>query len=86
MTAGSSPAAPVVFEGGQGAKKGTMNLIARPVNFIKEVKAELGKVAWSTREELLASTLVVIVVTLILGIFIGVLDIFLSKLLSLLFK
>ena len=63
-----------------------MNLIAKPVNFIKEVKAELGKVAWSTRQELLASTLVVIVVTVILGVFIGVLDIFLSKLLSLLFK
>jgi len=54
--------------------------------FVLEVKAELGKVAWSTRQELLSSTLVVIVVTVILGVFIGVLDIFLSKLLSLLFK
>ena len=63
-----------------------MNIIAKPVNFLKEVKAELGKVAWSSREELLASTMVVIVVTLILGVFIGVLDICLSKLLSLLFK
>ena len=63
-----------------------MNLIAKPVNFVKEVRAELGKVAWSTREELISSTLVVIVVTVILGVFIGVLDIFLSKLLSLLFK
>ncbi len=63
-----------------------MNIIAKPVNFLKEVKVELGKVAWSSREELLASTAVVIVVTLILGVFIGVLDIFLSKLLSLLFK
>lgn len=63
-----------------------MNLIAKPVNFLKEVRAELGKVAWSTREEILASTMVVIVVTLILGAFIGVLDVILSKLLSILFK
>jgi len=63
-----------------------MSVLAKPVNFLKEVKAELGKVAWSTREELIASTLVVIVVTTILGVFIGLLDIFLSKLLSLLFK
>jgi len=63
-----------------------MNIIAKPVNFLKEVRAELGKVAWSTREEILSSTMVVIVVTLILGVFIGVLDVFLSKLLSLLFK
>ncbi|MFA5096604.1 MAG: preprotein translocase subunit SecE [Candidatus Omnitrophota bacterium] len=63
-----------------------MNLIAKPVNFLKEVRAELGKVAWSTRDEILASTMVVIVVTLILGAFIGVLDVILSKLLSILFK
>lgn len=54
--------------------------------FILEVRAELGKVAWSTRQELMASTLVVIVVTVILGVFIGFIDILLSKLLSLLFK
>jgi preprotein translocase SecE subunit len=63
-----------------------MNIIAKPVGFLKEVKAELGKVAWSTPQELLASTIVVIVVTLILGILIGALDIFLSKLLTLLFR
>ncbi len=63
-----------------------MNIIAKPVNFLREVKAELGKVAWSTRQELFASTLVVIAVTAVLGVFIGVFDIFLSKILSLLFK
>jgi preprotein translocase subunit SecE len=63
-----------------------MNIIAKPINFLREVRAELGKVAWSTREELKSSTIVVIVVTTILGIFIGVLDIFLSKLLSILIK
>lgn len=63
-----------------------MNIITKPLNFIREVKAELGKVAWSTRQELLASTIVVIVVTIILGIFIGLIDVILSKLLTLLFK
>ncbi len=63
-----------------------MNIIAKPVNFLKEVRAELGKVAWSTREELMASTIVVIVVTIIMGFFIGVLDIGLSKILTLFFR
>ena len=63
-----------------------MNIIAKPINFIKEVRAELGKVAWSTREELLSSTLVVIVTTAIVAIFIGIIDLILSKFLSLLFK
>jgi len=63
-----------------------MNIIQRPINFIKEVKVELGKVAWSTRQELISSTIVVIVITIITGIFIGLIDISLSKILSLLFK
>ena len=63
-----------------------MNIIAKPINFIKEVRAELGKVAWSTREELLSSTLVVIVTTAIVVVFIGIIDLILSKFLSLLFK
>lgn len=63
-----------------------MNIIARPISFLKEVKVELSKVAWSTRRELLASTIVVIVVTVLLGVFIGLIDAVLSKLLTLLFK
>jgi preprotein translocase subunit SecE len=63
-----------------------MKIITKPLNFLREVRAELGKVAWSTRQELLASTIVVIVVTIILGFFIGVIDVILSKLLTLLFK
>jgi preprotein translocase subunit SecE len=63
-----------------------MGLIAKPVNFLKEVKAELGKVAWSTRQELIGSTLVVIAVTFVLSVFIGLIDIGLSKFLSQVFK
>jgi preprotein translocase subunit SecE len=63
-----------------------MNLIQKPVNFLKEVKVELGKVSWSTRQELLDSTMVVIVVTVIMTVFIGLIDVFLSKILSVMFK
>lgn len=63
-----------------------MKLIQKPVNFLKEVKVELGKVAWSTRQELLGSTMVVITVTAIMAVFIGAIDIILSKFLSLVFK
>jgi preprotein translocase subunit SecE len=63
-----------------------MNVIAKPVNFLKEVRAELGKVAWSTRQELMDSTVLVIVTTAILGVFIGLIDVALSKFLTILFK
>ncbi len=58
----------------------------KPVNFLKEVRAELGKVAWSTRQELIDATIVVIVVTAIMAVFIGLIDILLSKFLSVMFK
>ncbi|MBU1870401.1 MAG: preprotein translocase subunit SecE [Candidatus Omnitrophica bacterium] len=63
-----------------------MNIFKKFKNFLIEVKQELGKVAWSTRKELLDSTMVVIAVTFMLGVFIGVVDMFLSKILSVVFK
>jgi len=63
-----------------------MGIIAKPINFIKEVRAELGKVAWSTKQELVSSTVVVIVTTAIIAVFIGIIDLLLSKFLSVLFK
>ena len=63
-----------------------MNIFRKIINFLKEVKQELSKVSWSTRQELIGSTFVVIVITSIMASFIGLIDLFLSKLLSLLFK
>ena len=63
-----------------------MGIFSKPVNFLKEVKAELVKVTWSTRHELLGSTVVVIGVTAIMTVFIGIIDLFLSKGLSVLFR
>ena len=54
--------------------------------FLIEVKTELSKVSWSTRQELMGSTVVVIVITSMMATFIGLIDMFLSKGLSLVFK
>ena len=50
--------------------------------FFKEVKIELTKVSWISKQELAGSTLVVIVVSLILAIFIGIIDKFLGMIMS----
>jgi len=63
-----------------------MKIFNKPISFLKEAKAELGKVSWSTRQELISSTMLVIVTTALLGCFIGLIDIILSKGLSILFK
>ena len=42
--------------------------------FLKEVLAELRKVTWPTKDELIGSTIVTIVVSIIVSVFIGVVD------------
>ena len=51
-------------------------------NFIREVRTEMGKVTWPTREELRGSTIVVIVAVIIMAVFIGSVDWGLSRLLQ----
>jgi len=53
--------------------------------FLKEVNAELRKVTWPTKDELIGSTIVVIVVSLILAVFIGVVDRVLASLVRAIF-
>ena len=42
--------------------------------YVKDVRVEMSKVSWPTREELRESTLVVIVMVIVISIFIGVVD------------
>jgi len=42
--------------------------------FLKEVNAELRKVTWPTKDELIGSTIVVVVVSMVVAIFIGIVD------------
>lgn len=44
------------------------------INFLKEVREELSKVAWPTREQTIRYTVLVIVVALAVGLFLGGLD------------
>ena len=53
------------------------------VQFLKEAKAELKKVNWPTRKELIDSTKVVLLASFLLAAFIGLIDYGLSKLIKL---
>ena len=55
-------------------------------NFFSESKQELGKVNWPTRQELIGSTALVIVVTLIMSGFIFVIDFVLAILMRLVIR
>jgi preprotein translocase subunit SecE len=61
-------------------------MIKRISTFLTEVRGELAKVSWSTREELMGSTAVVLVFTALMTFFIGVIDFLLSFALKIIFK
>ncbi len=52
---------------------------AKVSQFLREAKMELKKVKWPTKKELLASTAVVIVLTLLVAFFLGLVDFGLIK-------
>lgn len=58
-------------------------LIERTLRFLRESRAELKKVVWPSRKELVNYTAVVIVSVIIISSFIGIIDFGLSRVLSL---
>ncbi len=53
-------------------------MFAKVAQLIKDVQFEMGKVTWPTRDELIASTNIVLVVSLVLSVFIFAVDFVLS--------
>lgn len=50
--------------------------------FLREVKVEIKKVVYPTREELIGSTWVVIITVIVVSLFLGIVDLGLSKVVS----
>ena len=58
-------------------------MIKRIKDFLREVKIEIKKVVFPTKDELIGSTWVVIIVVLIISLFLGIVDLGLSKIIRL---
>lgn len=52
----------------------------KPISFLKEVWEELSKVAWPTREQTIRYTVLVIIIAVVTGLFLGGLDYILTAL------
>jgi len=76
----SSPAK--VAEKKSTADRAPRKYVSKAGQFLREAKMELKKVKWPTRKELLASTAVVIVLTLIVALFLGLVDFGLIKIIK----
>lgn len=57
-------------------------MVNRLVKYLVESKAELKKVTWPTKKELVKHTLIVIGLSLFVAAFLGVLDVIFAKLLT----
>ncbi|OQX56005.1 MAG: preprotein translocase subunit SecE [Candidatus Cloacimonas sp. 4484_209] len=51
------------------------------IQFIKEVKIELLKVTWPKKDELVGSTTIVLVLSILLTVFLWIADLFIGKIL-----
>jgi preprotein translocase subunit SecE len=60
-------------------------MIERIKTYFSETRAELKKVTWPSRQDLIDSTKVVIVATLIVTVFVGIVDQVLSRIIKLVF-
>ncbi|MGH7560547.1 MAG: preprotein translocase subunit SecE [Gemmatimonadales bacterium] len=50
-------------------------------DFLVAVRAELGKVTWPSRDELVKATRMVVILSVVVGVVLGILDLLLTKLL-----
>lgn len=60
--------------------------MAKVFQFFKESKAELKKVVWPTKEDVISSIKVVIISTVVMAVILGTLDLGFSELFRLLMK
>ncbi len=54
-------------------------MIEKLLNFLREVKVELGRVTYPSKQEIIGSTIMVFVFSIALTIFIGVVDLLISR-------
>jgi len=68
--------------GKPGERGGASNLFKTVGLFLRQAKVELKKVKWPTRKELIASTVVVIGLTLLVSLYLGLVDLGLIKIIK----
>jgi len=61
------------------AEQEKQSLFARIVQFLREVRAELRRVVWPTRQQMVAFTTVTLITTIALTLYVFVLDLLLKR-------
>ena len=67
----------------QPAAKNIGSQIDKVKLFSSEVKTEFGKISWPDRKQTLGSTVVVVILVMLISVYLGAVDLFLGKMISL---
>ena len=61
-------------------------MITKAIQFLSEVRGEVNKVTWPSKKEAMGGTAVVLVVVFFMALFLGLVDVLLSKIVEALLK
>jgi len=61
-------------------------MVTKAIQFLSEVRSEVKKVTWPTKKEAMGGTAVVLVVVFIMALFLGLVDLLLSKIIGVIFS
>ena len=59
-----------------------MNFVKKIVKYFQEVRAETAKVSWPTRGQTIRLTVIVLVASVLIGLYVGSLDLLFTTILS----
>ena len=59
-------------------------MITKAIQFLSEVKNEVNKVTWPSKKEAMGGTAVVLIVVFFMAVFLGLVDLLLSKIVEVL--
>ena len=68
------------------AKESMTGWISRSKRFLAEVRNEMGRVTWPSRKEVYATTIVVILTSIVFGIYLYGIDLMLNALMAWIFR
>jgi preprotein translocase subunit SecE len=61
---------------------GIKGIIEKVIQFFREVRIEIKKISWPQRNETIASTSIVIIIVLVIGLFLGIVDVGLARIIK----
>jgi preprotein translocase subunit SecE len=61
---------------------GIKGITEKVIQFFREVRIEIKKISWPQRNETIASTSIVIIIVLVIGLFLGIVDVGLARIIK----